>query len=134
MKKLAVIPAMALAGILFLNSCAEQQEESINHDFCAQLDAIDLKMLNLIKEIEEKYKADKAFIKAFKDAQVYWVQYRNRHVKAIFPLSPRKYAYDVGECKCEVYRDLTQDRVKQLQKWVEGVDEDKTCKGSYHQK
>ena len=98
---------------------------------CEQLDEIDLQMLNMIKQIKSEYEHDQKFLAAFNDAQLYWTQYRNRQVKAIFPLSPNKYEYNVGECKCEVYRDLTKLRVKELQKWLDGVPENTTCKGSY---
>jgi len=59
-----------------------------NVSACQQLDQVDLKMLNMLKEIKKVYKNDKPFIKALENAQIYWIQYRNRQVKAIFPLSP----------------------------------------------
>ncbi len=116
--------AIILSALL---QCAQPDKQTA----CEQLDEIDLQMLNMIKQIKNEYKHDQKFLAAFNDAQLYWTQYRNRQVKAIFPLTPNKYEYNVGECKCEVYRDLTKLRVKELQKWLDGVPENTTCKGSY---
>lgn len=112
--------------LLVIVGCTKPEETKTA---CEQLDEIDLEMLNLIDQINKLYQDDKSFLKAFKDSQIYWIQYRNRQVKAVYPLSPRKYDFDVGECKCEVYRDLTKIRVKELKKWIEGMPESQ-CQGS----
>ena len=118
---LVILFAPALAG------CSEKNELTA----CQQLDEIDLKMLNIVKQIEQEYQHDEVFIAALKDAQLFWTQYRNRQVKAVFPMSPKNYDYEIGECKCEIYRDLTGLRVKELQKWLDGVSAEVTCPGSY---
>lgn len=98
---------------------------------CGAFDKVDLEMLNMIAAIEKEYQADKEFIKAFKESQIYWIQYRNRHIKAVYPLSPKKYNYDVGDCKCIIYRDLTLTRISELKKWIDGVPANETCQGTY---
>ena len=117
--------------VIFLTQTLAGCSEKTELNACQQLDEIDLKMLNIIKQIEQEYQHDEAFIAALKDAQLFWTQYRNRQVKAVFPLSPKNYDYEVGECKCEIYRDLTGLRVKELQKWLDGVSSEVTCQGSY---
>ena len=130
--------------VILLLGCSKNSEEFTTTDSvvssefvyeastpCKQLDEIDLRMLNIIKQIEQEYQHDEIFLFAFNDAQIFWTQYRNRQVKAVFPLPPKKYDYPVGECKCEIYRDLTELRVKELQKWIDGVPSDITCTGSY---
>lgn len=135
--KLNILVLTALIVLCFTRCEREKPENNTNEikflsgDPCKQLDEIDKKMLDMIEQIKEEYKGDKGFILAFNDAQVYWIQYRNRQVKAMFPKSPRKYKYDVGECKCKAYRDLTVIRVKELQKWLDGVSPSETCTGSY---
>ncbi len=110
-----------------VSGCSQSPETTA----CKQLDEIDLEMLNIIKQIEQEYQQDEEFMLALKDAQLFWTQYRNRQVKAVFTKSPKNYDYLVGECKCEIYRDLTALRVKELQKWLDGVSPEVTCKGSY---
>ena len=100
---------------------------------CKEYSKADLEMLDLIDQIKEENKEDMVFLKAFDEAQIYWVQYRNRQVKAVFPLSPRKYDFNVGDCKCEIYSDLTKLRIEELRKWVVGVPEG-NCAGTYNKK
>lgn len=119
-----ILLAMPLVANL---SCSNQTQENN----CQQFDKVDLEMLNMIAVIEKEYQADKAFIKAFKESQIYWIQYRNRHIKAVYPLSPKKYNYDVGDCKCIIYRDLTLTRISELKKWIDGVPAEETCQGTY---
>ncbi len=112
--------------IMVLIGCKQEQKT-----VCEQFDEVDLEMLTLIDDIKKEYAGKKEFLKAFDDAQIYWIQYRNRQIKAIFPFSPKQYKYDVGDCKCEVYRELTEVRIKELRKWVEGVPKSEICRGSY---
>lgn len=115
--------------LLIIISC----EKPATKDPCKELDAVDKKMLDMVEQIKGEYKSDRVFLTYFKNSQIYWTQYRNRQVQAIFPPdSPRrKYEYDTGPCKCEVYRDLTEIRIKELQKWLDGVPKDTNCRGSY---
>ncbi len=99
---------------------------------CKEFDKIDLEMLQIIDEINSRYAEDRKFIAAFKDAQIYWIQYRNRHIKAIYPLEPKKYDFDVGKCKCEVYSTLTLKRIEELKQWVDGVPEAAGCEGTFN--
>jgi len=124
---------LALLWGLFSGCSNQSEQRSFNPDktACQQLDEIDLEMLNLVKQIKAEYRDDEVFIAALNDAQTFWTQYKNRQVKAVFPLSPKNYDYDVGECKCEIYRDLTVLRVKELQKWIDGVAAEVTCRGTY---
>lgn len=122
--------------VMLLSFCSQKKAE--NNDFtenddktaCEQLDEIDRVMLDLIEEIKEKKKDDKLFLTAFKDAQIYWIQYRNRQVKAVFPMSPNKYDYNVGECKCAIYRDLTLLRVEELKRWTKETPYTEDCPGT----
>jgi uncharacterized protein YecT (DUF1311 family) len=111
-------------------SCAKPEEGLAP---CDALTQADREMLDLIEEIENEYQNDKEFITAFKNSQVYWVQYRNRQVKAVYPKSPKKYDFDVGACKCELMREMTELRIIELRRWTEGIPESQ-CAGSYKTK
>lgn len=114
---------------LFVLSCQHKETK----DPCKELDEVDRKMLDMVEQIKDEYKSNRVFLTYFKNSQIYWTQYRNRQVQAIFPPdSPRrKYEYDTGPCKCEVYCDLTEIRIRELQKWLDGVPKSTICRGSY---
>lgn len=106
------------------------EQTPVDFDPCDALTKVDREMLDLVAEIEKDYKDDEVFITAFKESQIYWTQYRNRQVKAVFPLSPRKYDFDVGECKCELMSAMTSARIEELKKWTIGIGSNH-CHGTY---
>ena len=134
-----IIPYLIL--VVILTNCSPSpsneanNEESIVADSdltaCQRYDEVDLKMLNTIKQINSEYQNDEKFLYALKEAQIYWIQYRNRQAKAVFTLQPKQYDYPVGECKCELYTELTLIRIKELERWLKGVSPDEDCPGSY---
>lgn len=130
MKLSLPITAIFLLSTLFSN-CGQKQETSSDKTVCEIYDEVDLKMLNIIELISDEYQHDEKFLAAFKDAQIYWIQYRNRQAKAVFPLQPKEYEYNVGDCKCKLYTELTRIRIKELEKWLDGVSADEECPGSF---
>jgi uncharacterized protein YecT (DUF1311 family) len=125
-KKLPILLILAAIAI----SCAKPEEDLTP---CDALTQADREMLSLVEQIEAEFQNDKEFITAFKNSQIYWTQYRNRQVKAVYPKSPKKYDFDVGACKCELIREMTELRIKELRKWTDGIPESQ-CAGSYKTK
>ena len=54
-------------------------------DACKKFDELDTKILSLMDKIEVKHKNDHHFLEAFNMEQVYWIQYRDRRLRAIYP-------------------------------------------------
>ena len=132
MKRYCFTLQIALTLSLLFVSCSESSKvENSDLTVCERYDEIDLKMLNTIKQITAEYQGDEKFLDAFKDAQIYWIQYRNRQIKAVFPLQPKDYDYDVGACKCELYSELTTIRINELERWLQGVPAEENCAGSF---
>ena len=69
--------------ILIVNSCRFEKNNEV--DVCATFDKIDAKIVALMDEIQVKHKDDRPFLDAFNMEQVYWVQYRDRRLRAIYP-------------------------------------------------
>ena len=67
--------------ILILNSCRFEKNNEV--DVCATFDEIDAKIVASMDEIQIKHKGDRPFIDAFNMEHVYWVQYRDRRLRAI---------------------------------------------------
>ncbi|MEQ8470001.1 MAG: hypothetical protein RIC35_02380 [Marinoscillum sp.] len=99
-------------------------------DPCAEFDSVDLEMLNLIKSIKQKYSADKLFVEKLEMSQVYWVQYRDRHIRAIYPKDwDRVYRKEYNDgvfniCKCQELSRMTHNRVDDLKLFTSGGPKD----------
>lgn len=110
-----------LVFLLTLVSCSTQES---SEDSCTSFDALDLKMLNLIEQIQLKHKDDAKFLHNFNMEQVYWIQYRDTHLKAIYPRDwSRHYRKKYGKelfnpCKCKEMTRYTQERIKELKLWL----------------
>jgi len=120
-----------LTGLTMFSCSDKTSYWDENETYCKQLDQVDLKMLNMLETIRTNNKADKEFLRAFNNSQIYWTQYRHMQIKAVFPLSPNKYDFNVGECKCKLSRDLTSRRVDDLKKWTSTQEGDVNCLGTY---
>ena len=101
------------------------QSTGDNTDPCTQFDKVDKEMLDLIESIENKFVGDQLFKKALTMSQVYWIQYRDRHLRALYPEDwdrhyRKKYGKEVfNPCKCKDLTRMTQARIEELKMWVE---------------
>lgn len=116
-----LFPAVLISLFLY-SSC--NGPEDIDH--CSEFDAIDLEMLNLINKIQTKHQDNKRFLSNFNMEQVYWIQYRDNHLRAIYPQDwDRKYRKEYGKevfnpCKCKEMTRFTKERIKELKLWLKG--------------
>lgn len=112
---------LVLVVILSTAACTQQNKD---FDHCEELNVVDREMLDIIDQIEEKYKDDQEFLTRFKDAQIYWIQYKDRHVRAMFPYKKKYYKENFGMtynyCKCKEWIRLTKLRNKELRRWLDG--------------
>ena len=110
--------------ILILNSCWFEKNNEV--DVCATFDEIDVKIVALMDEIQIKHKGDRPFIDAFNMEQVYWVQYINRRLRAIYPKKrDQHYRKNNGKevfnpCKCRELLRLSERRIEDLQMYLIG--------------
>lgn len=97
-------------------------------DPCAAFDASDLEMLTLIKQLNEKFKSDTKFKYRLDEAQVAWIQYRDRHLRTLYPEGYNAYRKEFGAevlnpCKCLELDRLTKVRIAELKMWFEGSEQ-----------
>tara|TARA_X000001036_G_scaffold417974_2_gene436410 strand:+ start:268 stop:669 length:402 start_codon:yes stop_codon:yes gene_type:complete len=108
--------------ILIVNGC--QFEKKNNMDACKKFDELDTKILGLMDKIEVKHKGDRYFLEAFSMEQVYWIQYRDRRLRAIYPKKwdqhyRKNYGKEVfNSCKCKELLRLSERRVEDLQMYL----------------
>lgn len=123
MKKVLIILGFAAF------SCGGGETSVIDSDdpfsICTSFDETDRQMLDLIAEIEQKNAKDKEFQRAFTMEQVYWIQYRDSRLKAIYPKDwSRHYRKNFGEevfnpCKCLELNRMTLRRIEELNLYLE---------------
>lgn len=94
------------------------------------------KELNAIyQKILQSYKTDAAFIKNLKASQKIWIQFRDAEVKMKYPdRAPGYYGSSYAMCRADYLTGLTNDRIKTLQVWVDGIEEGDVCAGSVKMK
>ncbi|WP_424962922.1 lysozyme inhibitor LprI family protein [Ekhidna sp.] len=126
MKKLAII---FFAGVI-LTSCTPKNDV----DPCARFDTVDGEMLDLINQIRSKHKDNKKFLSNFNMEQVYWIQYRDHHLKSLYPKDwDRHYRKEYGKevfnpCKCKEMTRFTEKRIEELKLWLgNGVSNQDEC-------
>lgn len=92
----------------------------------------DAELNKVWKQIMKCYKSDKVFIGKLKTAQRAWLKYRDAHIESVFPEKDKQYAYGsiYKICYDNLLEELTNERIKYLKKWVNGIPEGDGCAGS----
>lgn len=122
---------LLIAVVVSFMCCESQQNQSL--DPCDVYDAIDLEMLNTYDEVMANYKGEdhKSFRKRFSASQVYWIQYRDRFVKALYPDDQEDYRQQdwktYSRCKCTELTLLTKNRIEELRLWLDGSPSRTNC-------
>lgn len=133
--KASLKPLLILLTIIMLIACNEQKPK----DPCTELDEVDLQMLNMLDSIKTKYKSEELFENRFKLAQVSWTQYRDRHLRALYPKDwDRVYRAEnsrelFNSCICKEMSRLTQLRIDELNMYFQGgPGEQQECPSSWN--
>ncbi len=119
MKK--VIFPLIILGIVACNP-----EEKDPYTSCTDFDKIDTEMLQLIDQINQKHRNNAAFLDAFNMEQVYWIQYRDRRLRSIYPKNwdtfyRKNYGRDVfNPCKCQELLRLAENRMDDMRMYIDG--------------
>lgn len=124
MRKIALILSLSAAII----SCNQQNQDA--YAACTELDKIDTKMLELIEQIKTAHADNKKFTKAIDMEQVYWIQYRDRRIRSMYPKSwdlhyRKVYGREAfNSCKCQEIVRLSNIRMQDLNMYLEGSPEE----------
>jgi len=116
----------ALFSLVFLCIVAFSCNNKEGKDPCTEFDKVDKEMLDLIDAINSKYYTNKRFLKNFNMEQVYWINYRDHHLKSVYPEDwSRYYRKEFGTevfnpCKCKEMTRFTLERIKELKLWMKG--------------
>ena len=71
------------------------------------------------------------FLASLKEAQRCWIAFRDAQLKMKYPGREQGYYGSVlPMCEMMYLTELTQDRIKALQVWIDGVEEGDVCAGT----
>jgi len=104
---------------------------------CAALayEEADTRLNEVYKGILKSYKSDTAFIRDLKIAEELWIKLRDAELKMKFPDRPVGWYGSVQPmCETMYLTDLTKERIKFLQEWLDGIEEGDACRGSVKMK
>ncbi|WP_022822498.1 lysozyme inhibitor LprI family protein [Hymenobacter norwichensis] len=133
--------AFLLVGLLAVgwNHSQAQSKPQQNVTTCQKWTQADKKLNVLYRQILTLYASNPVFLKAFKASQVAWLKFRDAQEEALYPTQPGQskqvtYGSVYTSCNCAVLTDLTTARNRQLQLWVDGIEEGDVCSGSVRRK
>ena len=92
----------------------------------------DVQLKAVYRAVLKKHHSDFEFTRNLQAAQRAWLAWRDAEMKAIYPdREPGYYGSVLPMCWSGQLAELTRDRTKQLQKWLDGVAEGEVCGGSF---
>jgi uncharacterized protein YecT (DUF1311 family) len=117
---------------LLLTYCSfAQTQAEMNEDAAKQFLKTDKKLNEVYNKILTKYKTDTAFTKNLKSAQKIWIQFRDAEMNVKYPDREARYYGSVFPMCWSLYKEqLTNERIKVLQPWLDGTEEGDACNGS----
>jgi uncharacterized protein YecT (DUF1311 family) len=124
MKKLILsIIALTLICLPWSEASAQTQRD-MNEDAATIFKEADKKLNSLYQKILKDYADDPVFIASFKKAQRCWITFRDAQLKMKYPdREPGYYGSIQPMLETRYLTELTKDRIKALQVWIDGVQE-----------
>jgi uncharacterized protein YecT (DUF1311 family) len=111
---------------------ALQTQTDMNAAAQAEFTAAETEMNRVYQQILDARKQDFDFTVKFKAAQKAWRVFREAEAQALYPAADKRRAYGSAYpvCRAQALTQLTIERTKQLQAWIEPPSEGDTCAGS----
>ena len=112
-----------------------QTQGEMNAETAGEFQAADKQLNFIYQEILSNYADDEAFIASLKEAQRCWIAFRDAQLKMKYPdREPGYYGSILPSCEAMYLAELTQERIKTLQVWIDGVQEGDVCAGTVRSK
>ena len=133
MKLVTWVIAFILAPAFNTSTGALSQSQSeLNQAACESYKKADAQLNRIYNQILNDYAGDKNFVEKMRVAERAWIAFRDAHVNSIYPDPDTRRAYGSIHpmCYCALLEQLTNDRIKTLRMWTDGVPEGDGCTGS----
>ena len=131
MKRLSIT-----AMLVFLFSiCFAQSQADMNRGAGDDFKQADKALNEVYKKILLEYKGQTDFLKSLKTSQQLWIKFRDAEMLVKYPKSKQAdYGSVFPMCWSSYKAELTRQRTKTLQVWLDGIEEGDTCSGSVKMK
>jgi len=122
---------LLLSALFAAEPCGAQTQSEMNAETAGEFKTADKELNAVYRQILEDYAEDDVFITNLKEAQRCWIAFRDAQLKMKFPdREPGYYGSVLPMCEAAYLAELTQDRIKALKVWVDGVVEGDVCAGT----
>jgi uncharacterized protein YecT (DUF1311 family) len=124
-KKIIVFAMLNLS--LILSAQSEMVNESME-----RFDKLSKELTEIISQIEIIYAGNDSFLEALHASQDAWEYFQDMHIEMLFIGEDKKSIYGslVYKCIFDERSKLIQERIYQLEQWLEGVPEGDLCIGT----
>lgn len=124
---------LALMLILFSVAAFAQTQSELNSKAYSEYEKADKSLNDIYKKIKAAYFSDTVFIKNLKASQRLWVKFRDAEMQMKYPEN-KSYGSAQPMCYSLYLQELTEDRIKTLKVWLDGIAEGDVCAGSVKKK
>jgi uncharacterized protein YecT (DUF1311 family) len=109
-------------------------QDALDKGACDQYKVDDRKLNEIYQAIlnDKAYAGEAQFLEALKTAERQWIKYRDAEVDAIYPGQNKKSQWGsvYPMCACSELQRITRQRMEELQRWHNGIQEGDVCAGS----
>jgi uncharacterized protein YecT (DUF1311 family) len=108
-----------------------QTQAALDEQSCGQFHKADVALNETYSKILKEYAKDQQFIAKLKTAQRAWLAFRDAELEALYPKDNKQAEYGTvyPMCHCSELQFLTEERTKQLKRWLDGTLEGDVCAG-----
>lgn len=124
MKKITIV----ILSIFLTSVTFSQTQSSMNEKAKEKYEKEDAELNKVYKKILHEYATDTKFIKNLRETQKIWIKFRDAQTNMRYPLEIDGSARPM--CRYNYLNELTSDRIKQLNLWIEGIEEGDVCSGT----
>jgi len=127
----SLLCTVLLSALFAAGRCEAQTQGEMNAETGGGFQAADKQLNSIYQEILSDYADDEVFIASLKEAQRCWITFRDAQLKMKYPdREPGYYGSILPSCQAMYLAELTQERIKALQVWIDGKQEGDVCAGS----
>jgi uncharacterized protein YecT (DUF1311 family) len=121
--------------LFFFSISFAQSQADMNKGSGDDFKQADKELNQVYQKILQEYKGQADFLKSLKTSQQVWVKFRDAEMLVKYPKNRQAdYGSVFPMCWSAYKAELTRQRTKTLQVWLDGIEEGDTCSGSVKKK
>jgi uncharacterized protein YecT (DUF1311 family) len=124
-----VVAIVTFFGVSVLDA---QTQGELDEQACGQFHKADVALNETYSKILKEYAKDQQFVAKLQTAQRAWLAFRDAELEALYPKDNKQAEYGTvyPMCHCSELQFLTEARIKELKRWIDGTIEGDVCAGS----